>query len=627
MMLVVMIAALLIPVAAEAACGGSSPNLTSASVNRADVVDCITASVDGDVVTIPAGTATDWTTEVVISKAITLQGSGTCATIIEDNSQDGVNDDQLITMNLVANQTSRIKNMKFIGGVANSGQMIIFDAATDTLDNRRFVLEDSCFYRVSRIYVLPNRAYGVIANNTFETMNNSGAPIYLFHTNYTWADDRWADSDSHWGSDQFVFIEDNVFDKRQNNECSPSCITRPIYDAQAGSRGVLRYNTVYCGYVEVHGTESPGRQRGGRSHEVYENTFDSNGCDSVGNTILGLRSGSALVYNNSTTNWSAITAAVSFTNLRTSDNYHPFGVADGRNVFDLNDDANNPYVTGTATSGGTNTMTDSGKSWTTNEWTGYILRKTTAPCNVAITSSNATNEQFTATGHGLNTGDGVVIKSHTGSTPSVAGNYTVTVVDANTFTLDTVSLTVGGTGGYVSLRTRSGSQPVCSSSISSNTATQITFFGAQFPPSMTYSGGDTYEIVKILDVFDQGGRGGGTDLTGSTTPLVVANDQVDDPVYEWNNLKNGSTNLQNSVGGAYALQVRANEHYFDDTVAPGYTAYTYPHPLVGGGSPPADPGNRRFSPMHNLRRASMPVWPVPYVNTTVRGLYAALARW
>lgn len=632
MMLIAMMALVLFPVAANAACGGSSPNLTAASVNRADVVDCITAAVDGDTITIPAGTATDWTSEVTISKAITLQGSGTCGTIIKDNIAANA---ELITMNLVANLTSKIKNIRFEGGTATSGQMIVIDAATNTLDDRRFVIENNCFYRVLRIYLEPNRAYGVIANNTFETTNASGAPIYLVHNNYTWADDRWADSDSHWGTDQFVFIEDNIFDKRQAFECSPSCVTRPIYDAQSGSRAVLRYNTVYCGYVEVHGTESPGRQRGGRSIEVYENTFDSTSCNSTGSTILGLRSGSALVYNNTAENWGILTSAVSFTNLRTSDNYGPFGIADGRNTFDLNDDANNPYVTGTVSSAGTLTMTDSGKSWTTNQWTGYILRNTTAPCNVPITSSNATNEQFTTSAaHGLSTGNRVVIKSHVGSVPAVTGHYAVTVVDSTTFTVDGVSLTTGGTGGYVSLCHASNScsatsgTPTCSSVISSNTSTQLTFLGAQFPSNMSFSAGNTYEINKITEVFDQGGRGGGTDYNGSTTPTVTAATQSDDPVYEWGNTKNsGTVNLNPTIAAEYSLQVRANEHYFVDTVAPGYTAYTYPHPLRDGGSPPASPGNRRFSPAHNLRRAELPSWPVPFFQPILRRMYALLARW
>lgn len=69
-----------------------------------------------------------------------------------------------------------------------------------------------------------------------------------------------------------------------------------------------------------------------------------------------------------------------------------------------------------------------------------------------ITSSSVANPTvITATAHKLRTGDEVVVAGHTGSTPSINGNYIVTVLSVNTVTVP-VNATVGGTGGTLQLR-------------------------------------------------------------------------------------------------------------------------------------------------------------------------------
>ena len=70
--------------------------------------------------------------------------------------------------------------------------------------------------------------------------------------------------------------------------------------------------------------------------------------------------------------------------------------------------------------------------------------------NVTITSSSVANPTvITATAHGLATGNKIIIRDHSGSTPSINGTiYTVTVTGANTFTIP-VNVTVGGTGGTI----------------------------------------------------------------------------------------------------------------------------------------------------------------------------------
>ena len=72
--------------------------------------------------------------------------------------------------------------------------------------------------------------------------------------------------------------------------------------------------------------------------------------------------------------------------------------------------------------------------------------------NVAIATSSVANPSVitTSTAHNLQTGNKVYITGHTGSTPdingSVAGTYTVTVINSTSFSIP-VNVTVGGTGG------------------------------------------------------------------------------------------------------------------------------------------------------------------------------------
>lgn len=74
---------LLLPSLAWGACGGTTPNLTAASANRGDVVDCVTAATYGDTINIPAGTGTGWTSGVTITKDLKIKGAGVESTFID----------------------------------------------------------------------------------------------------------------------------------------------------------------------------------------------------------------------------------------------------------------------------------------------------------------------------------------------------------------------------------------------------------------------------------------------------------------------------------------------------------------------------------------------------------------
>ena len=67
---------------------------------------------------------------------------------------------------------------------------------------------------------------------------------------------------------------------------------------------------------------------------------------------------------------------------------------------------------------------------------------------ISTSSVAAATVITTAAAHGLTSGVQVTIAGHAGSTPSINGNYTITKLSANTFSIPK-AVTVAGTGGTV----------------------------------------------------------------------------------------------------------------------------------------------------------------------------------
>lgn len=572
MLIVVVLVWMLLPVIADAACIGSSPNWTVASpYSPTDVQDCITASSNGDTINVPAGTHS-WGSVVTLNKAVTLKGAGSGSTVIVDDGTSGA----IITITLVSNLTTRLTGFTFSAGSrasANQNGLINVNGQTGggALDSRRVRIDHNVFDHIKGVHI-QIRAYGLIDHNTFSTTPGDGAAIYLFGLDRTYSDARWAEA-AGLGTEAFTFIEDNTFVMDAGGSTQRASI-----DGYNASRAVIRYNTFTRSFITYHGTDSAARFRGGYVIEGYNNSFDNTGGP-ASTAPFNLRSGTGVLYNNTAANY---TAALPISTNVIDRSYYPFdpwGTADGRNPWDKNN-AGNPFVSGTATSGTALSMTDSGKSWTTNQWEGYVLRQTSSTCNVPISAINTSNEQITVTGHGFVTGDTVIIQGNVGSTPALVGTYTITVVDANTITLNTIDITTGNVSGWVS--ETASTKPACSGLILSNTATTITVAGGFFGSStnQTFTAGDGYEINRVDQAFDMPGVGDGTDLAGVVKPAyVVPNDQQVLPLYEWNNLYGGSTDMDIDNGTRWQYMMVENTHFFNDTTMPGYTAYQYPHPL------------------------------------------------
>jgi hypothetical protein len=447
--------------------------------------------LNGDTITIPAGTF-NWTTRVTISKSITLQGAGVGNTIIKD----AVNGTQLIQVGLVANNLTRITGIEFQdGGRANNQLGGILKFTGSNTDGSKLRM-DHCQFDDLNGMIVADTVIGVMDHNTFirATKNGDSVVIYdNFWNGGTLGDKSWSDT-TQFGSDRFLFLEDNIF---RNNGDGLHGVT----DSYAGARFVVRHNQIFDEEVYTHGTESNGRARGTRAVEVYNNNYV--GTDH--NRFVGqMRSGVVLFHENTISGYWTGSTEFTLQCYRAQDSFNPWGGADGTNQWDINSGS---FYSGTASAGGNHTVSVSGSPWTSNQWVGYTIRR-----------------------------------------------------DA------------GGSPGF--------------GEILSNTRNTITFSGGLFG-NLNFTAGNTFKIYKVNQAIDQPGRARGSLITGNPPIKPTAwNNQVTEPCYAWNNVSGGTQQVGFGRGN---LVVRPGEHYFNNTPMPGYVPYTYPHPLVGNGSPTPSP--------------------------------------
>jgi hypothetical protein len=471
-------------------CGATVYNSNGSAAN---VQALHNGALNGDTITVPAGTFT-WANRVSITKAITLQGAGVGRTIIKDNVQGT----QLILWTLAAGYPSRLTGIEFQDGGRTNTQIGIFSVFGSNTNGSTFRW-DHCKWTALNGIPTFDTVIGVIDHNTF-FLGTVGPAIEIYGTQWNgrdFGDGSWAAATAY-GSSQFLFIEDNVFTHNQTG-------LHGMTDAYAGARFVVRHNSIFNGTMSNHGTESTGRSRGCRAVEVYNNTFTGTNLNRF---VGGFRSGGVLFHDNNISGYWGDSAEFTLVNFRSFHDFQPWGGADGTSVWD----ANNPAAsfTGTAAANsGDRTVTVSGANWTSNQWAGYTIRRTTNVCNSS------------------------------------------------------------------SLRF---------SWILGNTSNTITYYGGAIYPgeiNLNFCTGDSLEIRKVNHALDQPGVARGSLVTGglNPTPPPGWNDQVIEPCYSWNNINE----LGHHINFVTGVGVTANVHYFNNTQMPGYTPYTYPHPLVSAG--------------------------------------------
>ena len=343
---------------------GRATTINAKSASQTDVAAAIASAADGDTVTIPAGTFT-WTRGVHITKAITLQGAGIGNTIIRDaNTNSGFPNYLDFYFTLVSGKLSRLTGIEIQDAGRTSVVEVILVEGSN-IDGSRFRM-DHCKMNDVNGFTGFNTVIGVVDHNTFFCVNHELAVrVWDSHWNgANYGDGSWSDA-SQFGSDRFLFLEDNVW-----QQLGPSPRVPGATDGYSGARFVARYNKITDCTFESHGTESNARNRGTRAMEIYNNTFTGTNRNRF---LGGSRSGACVWHDNSISGYWTSSTIITLEAYRAICNFDPWGGVDGTNPWDKN---SGPYYAGTAASGGSLTVIVSGNPWTDHQWeSGYAIRK------------------------------------------------------------------------------------------------------------------------------------------------------------------------------------------------------------------------------------------------------------
>ena len=303
---------------------------TAKTCNLSDVSAAIAseqaAPVDGDIISIPAGTCT-WTgssplSPPVFTHSVTIQGQGAISatgtngsartgsdvTVILDHlNRSGGNPSTTIYLKTVTGKSLRFTGVAFTTD----------DSSTATANGMLEITGTSTSVRVDRNhFVIVNggvglridgSVLGVADHNVFDSPTNSLTNDFAFHNGVGWNGNSetggatgnysWNDTD-HFGTNRFFFGEDNLFNNGDIGD-----------GGHDGSRYVLRHNTVQqtvtagcpttcsAGQMYNHGTPaSPNRSM--RAAEFYLNNIVQPGTTGIGNPPYSINGGTLMYWGN-----------------------------------------------------------------------------------------------------------------------------------------------------------------------------------------------------------------------------------------------------------------------------------------------------------------------------------------
>lgn len=515
----------------------------AASASIADINSAMALCAPGDRVIVPPTPpgGLSWTSALVISKAITVAGATTVdpvagtandLTLITDNvAYGGVNGNNATIVSLAVTG-ARLTGFTFQAGSRGKAEdgAIAVGAQTTFMRDVRI---DNChikpLWQVQYLLV-GGWVYGLMDHCLIEFGLPTDKGELAVYNGKTWPAPGSSGQDN--GDGSFADISSLGSERAWFFE---DCyiINHGRYqtiggtDSQFGGRYVFRYNHCFNMTPNTHGTE--GRYRGSRTIEVYNNDFHNShiyNTEDGGAVIFNmgqLRGGTGVWHDNSF--FGDLVGGMELIAYRTRQpQVQSFGSADGGNPNDLNDTEGN----GTNVPGHSPFLYESGTH------------------NGAI-------------------GLSILSDSEKNWTPNNKwAGYEIKNV----------------TTGYMGL-------------IRSSTATTITYdlyASGQTGLTMTFSPGDVYQIRRVLVPADGPGRGKG-DLIhrdGNGDPDSGWAHDAPEPAYSWNNKYNGTTDIDLvphfNDGGVVTLL--AGRDFINRTPMPGYTPYTYPHPLTGAAPTP-----------------------------------------
>jgi hypothetical protein len=303
--------------------------IDAASCNETDVATALLKiTTDGTTVSIPPGNC-NWTTPLSFTqtKSFTMQGAGaisysptniagtgTDSTIIQNNTNST---SPMLTINTISGKAFRLTGIAFTNASGNStvnsyGSIVINGTSTSVR------IDHNHFNQLNNVDLgVYGATTGVIDHNQFD--GSFGSEFHIRFQSGNWGGDptnngdgSWADA-SHFGSSQFMFAENNSFQRVPANNAGASF----AFDCSRGGRFVFRYNAV--GYHELLQTHASSGSSGNgdnsrpcRAHENYNNAYaftnapNGNDTNSYASMLEDNESGSGLFYNNTVVGFATV---------------------------------------------------------------------------------------------------------------------------------------------------------------------------------------------------------------------------------------------------------------------------------------------------------------------------------
>ena len=304
---------------------------TAASCNLSDVSAVIKGplhtAVNGDTIIIPAGTCT-WTSNLSISVAITLTGSGTANsgpstfgvgtlnTIIVDNAgssapliaASAIAYGQTFTLALLDIEPNSASTALY-SPISVAGTCAAGGCPNIRVSNIGFGLtthwNESGNGAPADWMIRADNVFGVIDHCTLPT----GSAVELLNANLSaylgvggYGDNSWAQPDS-FGGGNVLYMENNVV---TTNQSVNDCDVNPTGGGIGGCRIAGRFNQItgangFFSAFYGHGLDTDGRPQGIRQIEAYGNTVNCNQSSGCNYGMATFRSGTGLIFGNTMT--------------------------------------------------------------------------------------------------------------------------------------------------------------------------------------------------------------------------------------------------------------------------------------------------------------------------------------
>ena len=327
---------------------------------EANVAAAIANASDGDTVTVPPGVVT-WSTQLTITKHITLQGAGIGQTVIYDNAPKG-GDQHLILVKLSGdNPPFRLTGFEF--GIPANYTVIAQPYGVGILEFQggggtvvpgmsANVRIDHCKIKVAGVAMTFRNVLGLVdhvewvdcgfINPTTASYWGGWQSACIYMPKWggkDWGHGSWADA-PNWGTDKFLFFEDCSFTGVRPRDPTGRLNNLFPIDAYQGARYVARYSTLRD--AKVGGTGTEGQGRGKKQVECYNNTFISSESFDEAQSCT---SGTILVHDNLETNYRNGIRMQAYRQFQTA----LWGKSTGRSPWDENDDFPQAYESGMCT--------------------------------------------------------------------------------------------------------------------------------------------------------------------------------------------------------------------------------------------------------------------------------------